>query len=192
MTTPQPQQSQKNRKTLFILLVIVVLMFGFGFALVPFYNLLCKSIGLNGKTNTVSIANDQTPDLHRWVTVQFLATNNAYLPWDFYPLVHQVKIHPGQNTQIAYYAKNDSDHTMTVQAIPSISPGNVAKYMKKTECFCFRRQTFKAGESRDMPVLFHIDRALPDDVHVITLSYTMFDTAHIGESNNGKVAGKIN
>jgi NAD(P)-dependent dehydrogenase (short-subunit alcohol dehydrogenase family) len=39
--------------------------------------------------------------------VQFLATTNANLPWDFYPLVKQIKIHPGENTQIAYYAKNN-------------------------------------------------------------------------------------
>ena len=46
--------------------------------------------------------------------------------------------------------------------------------MKKLECFCFTRQELKAGETREMPVVFVIERGLPDDVKTVTLSYTFF------------------
>ncbi len=166
---------KSNKRTLIILVGVTLLMFAFGFALVPIYNVVCKQLGINGKPTTYAVANNQKPDLSRWVTVQFVASTNEYLPWKFYPLVKSVKVHPGQNEQLAFYAKNDSSHTMTVQAIPSITPGQAAKYFLKTECFCFTQQTFKAGESRDMPLIFHIDTNLPQSIHTITLSYTMFD-----------------
>src|SRR5690606_36915745 len=47
-------------------------------------------------------------------------------------------------------------------------------YFSKTECFCFTAQTLHAGESRDMPVRFIVDPALPDGVKTLTLSYTFF------------------
>lgn len=180
----------KNRITFFRLVLLTILMFGFGFALVPLYNVLCKATGLNGKTGGATAISSSPIDYSRTITVQFTSTNNASLPWDFYPVVKQIKIHPGENTQTAYFAKNNSDHTMTVQAIPSVTPGIAADYLKKTECFCFRRQTFKSGESRDMPLLFHIDKQIPENIHTLTLSYTMFDTANLRNSNS-KTEGKI-
>ncbi|MDI1351519.1 MAG: cytochrome c oxidase assembly protein, partial [bacterium] len=48
----------KHRKLLIMLTIIVLGMFAFGFALVPIYNSLCKTLGINGKTNPESIAYD--------------------------------------------------------------------------------------------------------------------------------------
>ena len=151
-------------------------MFAFGFALVPMYSVFCKVTGLNGKTSgAVALNSSETIDKTRTITVQFLASTNDYLPWDFYPLQTSVKLHPGEVTRIAYYARNNARKTMTVQAIPSVTPGIAAQYVRKTECFCFTRQTFKAGEAQNMPVLFHLDKELPKNITTITLAYTMFD-----------------
>jgi cytochrome c oxidase assembly protein subunit 11 len=93
---------------------------------------------------------------------------------------------------IYFAAKNNSNHPMTVQAIPSVSPGLAARYLKKTECFCFTQQTFNPGQQRDMPVLFHIDQHLPKNINTITLAYTLFDTsglkhAKIALQNLGRI-----
>ena len=64
---------------------------------------------------------------------------------------------------------------MIVQAIPSVTPGIAAKYLKKTECFCFTQQTLGGHEAMDMPLLFHLDPALPKYIKTVTLSYTLFD-----------------
>lgn len=180
-----------NRRLFFILVFLTLGMFGFGFALVPLYTVLCKTLGINGKTNSMIAAQSQVIDKSRTITVQFLTTTNENLAWDFYPGVKKVIVHPGENKLIDFFAKNNSSGTMTVQAIPSVSPGLAAKYLRKTECFCFTRQTFKAGEKRNMPVLFHLDQDLPRDIHTITLSYTMFDTAHLGQATTTKAAGHI-
>ncbi len=168
----------KNHAKLVVVLAAIVLgMFGFGFALVPIYNSLCKTLGINGKTNAVAIPYDVSTAkiAKREVLVEFVATNNAGVPWTFYPKTRKLKVHPGEIAKLEFYAENTTNHSMTVQAIPSVTPGIAAKYLKKTECFCFTQQTLNGHEAMDMPLLFHLDTNLPTNVKTITLAYTLFD-----------------
>ncbi|MBS0359261.1 MAG: cytochrome c oxidase assembly protein [Proteobacteria bacterium] len=185
-------KQKKNVRLIIKLFLIAVVMFGFGFALVPIYNVMCKALNINGKISgaTSYDASHQSIDKTREITVEFVATNNANLPWTFHPLKNKIHIHPGEMTRVAFYAKNNADQVMKVQAIPSITPGLAAKYLKKTECFCFTQQTLKPNESMDMPILFHIDPDLPKSINTITLSYTLFDVSnlhHLPERIPGKI-----
>jgi len=47
-------------------------------------------------------------------------------------------------------------------------------YFKKSECFCFVNQLLAAGETKEMVVRFEVDKDLPEDVDLLTLSYTFF------------------
>ncbi len=176
----------KTRRTAIIFSSIAVLMFGFGFALVPLYNVFCDVTGLNGKiTGSSSALINNEVDRSRNITVQFIATGNENLPWDFYPVIKEIKIHPGEMSRVEYFAQNNSDKDMVVQAIPSITPGSAAKFLKKTECFCFTQQVLKKGASMRMPVLFYLDNDLDQNINTITLSYTLFDlTEKQGESHD--------
>lgn len=169
---------QNHNRLLILLALVVVGMFGFGFALVPIYNSLCKTLGINGKTNAEAVAYNPAEavvDKERLITVEFVATNNSGVPWEFYPKIRKIKVHPGDIAKLAFYAENKSKRQMTVQAIPSVTPGIAAKYLKKTECFCFAQQTLNSHEAMNMPLLFHLDPELPDNVRTITLAYTLFD-----------------
>jgi cytochrome c oxidase assembly protein subunit 11 len=171
--------SRNHIRLLTILGVLVIGMFGFGFALVPIYNSLCKALSINGKTNSQAIAYDaHTPvNTSREIQVEFVATNNSGVPWAFYPKVKKIKVHPGEIAKLAFYAENQTGRKMTVQAVPSVTPGLAAKYLKKTECFCFTQQTLNGHEAMDMPLLFHLDNDLPKNIKTITLSYTLFDVS---------------
>ncbi|MDF1677374.1 MAG: cytochrome c oxidase assembly protein [Legionellaceae bacterium] len=169
---------RQKRKLPWILTALAVGMFGFGFLLVPIYNTLCKNLGINGKTNPSAIAYDATKakvQKDREVFVEFVATNNSGIPWDFYPKTSKLKVHPGEIARLAFYAENKTKHRMTVQAIPSVTPGIAAKYLKKTECICFAQQTLEGHEGMNMPLLFHLDPDLPPQIKTITLAYTLFD-----------------
>ncbi|CAM4457906.1 MAG: Cytochrome c oxidase assembly protein CtaG [Legionellaceae bacterium] len=191
MSKPINFKKQQIRKSVWLLFLIALGMFGFGFALVPLYSVICEVTGLNGKIQGVAtVNNDDSIDKSRTVTLQLVANINANLPWDFYPLQKVIKVHPGEQAHFAYYAKNKSFHTMTVQAVPSVAPGLAAQYIRKTECFCFTRQTFKAGESQEMPVLFHLDKELPKNISTLTLSYTLFDAEKF-TNRPTKEAGQI-
>lgn len=177
------ERERRNKRLLKILGIVILGMVGFTAALVPMYNVLCAQLGINGKVDVSNgpdaLGGSADVDESRTITVQFLGARNAEIPWDFKPLQTTVEVHPGENKLIAYYAKNDTDHAMTIQAIPSITPSVAAKYLHKTECFCFTRQTLGGGEEREMPMLFHLDPELPKYVTTVTLAYTLFDTSKI-------------
>ncbi len=166
----------KNKRLIIKLGVGVVFMFGFCYLLVPLYNLVCKQTGINGRSSTRdAVAAHAVIDQSRSVDVTFTTTIHGDLPFQFKPLIRHIRLHPGETQQVYFFIENDAGHDMTVQAIPSIAPGLAAKYLKKTECFCFTQQTLVKSERADMPVIFRIDPELPEDITYLTLNYTLFD-----------------
>ncbi len=158
------------------LCLLTVGMFGFAFALVPLYDVFCEITGINGKTqNKPYEAVAAEVDESRTVKVQFIATNNDGMSWEFGPSDNVVRVHPGAITETTFSAKNPTAEFMTGQAIPSVMPLKAAQYFHKTECFCFNSQQLEAGEAVEMPLKFIVDQDLPKDVKTITLSYTLFD-----------------
>jgi cytochrome c oxidase assembly protein subunit 11 len=176
------ERQRRVARTTRRLALAAALMFGFGFALVPLYNVMCESLGLNGKSATLTGAaaptTAETPApaaLGREVTVEFVGSTNADLPWDFRPAVARMKVRLGETAEAVYVARNRAAHAVTGQAIPSVAPGIAAKHFHKIECFCFTEQTLAAGEQKDMRVRFRVDPELADSVHTLTLGYTFFD-----------------
>lgn len=156
--------------------MVVVGMFAFGFAMVPLYDLVCEVTGLNGKTAGKYVAEEtQIVREDRVVTVQFLANNNADMPWQFRPEVRSMKVHPGKMNETNFYARNVTDKTMVAQAVPSVTPFSAAEYLHKTECFCFEQQLLEQGKGIDMPLRFIVDSDIPEHVKTLTLSYTLYD-----------------
>lgn len=183
----QPDLQQANQRLLKRMIFVGVVMFGFSFALVPLYNVFCDVFGLNGRFVDIEkgqydagkqaeAAKTKVVDKTRLVTVQFIASRNQNLPWEFRPMQATIKVHPGEVKNVSYYAKNMTDKTVVAHAVPSLTPGLAVKYFSKIECFCFKEQTFKSGEGREMPLQFVVDPGLPKNINTITIAYTFFDT----------------
>jgi cytochrome c oxidase assembly protein subunit 11 len=157
----------------------VVVMFVFAiFIMPPLYDLFCDVTGLNGKTGeaiSVEKANGFGVDTSRTIKVQFLATNNENMPWEFRPQIPSVNVHPGETMVVNYFAANHTAADMVAQAIPSLVPFKAANYFHKTECFCFNQQPLAAGKSAELGLSFIVDVEIPDHIKTITLSYTLFD-----------------
>ncbi|WP_019029275.1 cytochrome c oxidase assembly protein [Colwellia piezophila] len=168
--------SANNTKTVKKLLLVVVAMFGFGFALVPLYDVFCDITGLNGKTNSTAVDYTATGiDESRTITVQFITRNAKGIPWQFEPVINEITVHPGEIKVVSFYAKNNSQHDIIGQAVPSVSPGLAANYFHKIECFCFTQQPLKSLEDVEMTLQFYVDLDLPKDINTLTLSYTLYD-----------------
>ena len=159
------------------MVTVAIAMFAFVFVvMVPLYNVLCDALGINGKTSGVRYEAAQIQvDESREVTIQFVATNNEGMPWEFGPTTTMMKVHPGAVNDTVFYARNPLTRDMVAQAIPSISPSRAAEYFHKTECFCFNQQPLQGQQSAEMPLQFIVDQDLPRDIKTITLSYTIFD-----------------
>lgn len=176
MSRAPRQGADGTRRTSLKLVAVAVGMFAFGYALVPFYDVICRVTGLNGKTARAEANVKESIDDSRWVTVEFTGNAMNGLPWEFRPVQKSVRVHPGEIHVISYVARNTANEAMVGQAVPSVAPSRVASYMKKIECFCFSQQKLAAGEKREMPVRFFVDRDIPKDVTTLTLSYAFFNT----------------
>jgi cytochrome c oxidase assembly protein subunit 11 len=171
---PKKAADKANRRTGWRLALVVLGMFAFGYALVPLYSVICQVTGLNGKTGRAEAVSGPVDD-SRWVTVQFTGSSMSGLPWKFEPLQKSVRVHPGEVTEVYYEARNTTGEDITGQAVPSLAPNEAALHFKKIECFCFTRQTLKAGEVRKMPVRFFVESSLAKNVDTVTLSYSFFN-----------------
>ncbi|QIL21672.1 cytochrome c oxidase assembly protein [Thermomonas sp. HDW16] len=150
--------------------------FGFAFALVPLYRIACEKVfGVRLEKGPAQVAvavHDAKQE--RWVTVQFDGGVNSKLPWAFSPEQDSMRVQVGRQYEAKYFARNTADRAIVGSAVPSVAPARASGFFNKTECFCFTAQTLAAGESRDMPVRFIIDPALPAGVKTVTLSYTFY------------------
>lgn len=185
---------QKNKRLTLILAVGVLFMFGFCYMLIPLFNIMCKQFGLNGKgANSASVvAPGMKVDKSRTIKVTFTTTINGALKFKFIPLQRHLEIHPGETKLVYFFAENQSGNELTAQAVPSITPNDAARFLKKTECFCFTQQYFFKGEKADMPVYFFIDPAVPKDIKEITLNYTLFDAGGFEKKQERFTKGRIN
>lgn len=170
--------TQNNRRFLKRALFVCAGMFLFGFACVPMYRLACVhvlGIKVDGKPVDGEKIAAFTTDPNRYVTVQFVASVNSALAWQFAAEKTSVRVHPGELSEAWFDATNVAPKTIVGNAVPSIAPKTASLYFNKTECFCFTEQTLQAGESRRMPVKFIVDPQLPADVDTLTLSYTFYN-----------------
>lgn len=187
-----PGENKHKRLTL-ILVCGVIFMFGFCYLLVPIFNIVCKQAGINGKgaISAAKVASNMKVDTSRTIKVEFSTTLHNGLKFKFIPLNRHIEIHPGETKLVYFYAENQTGHEITVQAVPSITPTDGARFLKKTECFCFTQQYFFKGEKADMPVYFFIDPAVSRDIKEMTLSYTMFDATAFEKKQKHFIKGRI-
>jgi cytochrome c oxidase assembly protein subunit 11 len=156
---------------------IVLAAFALTFSLVPLYRVACEKVfGIRlDNAPSAPIADAAAAGKPaRMVTVIFDGEANSKLPWAFHPEQASMQVRVGEQYGTQYFARNDGGRAIVGSAAPSIAPARASKYFNKTECFCFTAQELAAGESRDMPVRFIVDPALPDDINTITLSYTFY------------------
>lgn len=175
--TDQTTEKKANKKVVRLSAIATVVMFAFAlFVMPPLYELFCDITGI-GDRNLEKYEVDVVSaiDESRTVKVRFITNNAATMPWDFEANVYEIEVHPGEQVETSYFARNRTKKNMVGQAIPEIRPTSANKYFHKTECFCFNQQPLLAGEEADMKLVFIVDRDLPKAVNTITLSYSLFD-----------------
>jgi cytochrome c oxidase assembly protein subunit 11 len=155
----------------------VAFMVGASYAAVPFYNWFCRTTGFNGTTQVATAGPAGMID--REVTVRFDANVGPGLPWRFEPEVNEIKVKLGQVVTVNYRVINETARPLSASAAYNVTPLSMGSYFQKINCFCFTEQHLKAGETRDMAVVFYVDPAMAKDadgaeVNTITLSYTFY------------------
>jgi cytochrome c oxidase assembly protein subunit 11 len=172
--------ARRHGTTVILLVAVIAFMGGLTAAAVPLYRIFCAATGYEGTTQRADAAPRDVANAV--ITVRFNAEIDPGLAWEFHPLVDEIKVHPGEQQQVFFRAKNLSSQGITGRAVYNVTPMKSGIYFDKLQCFCFSNQYLAPGESKDMGVVFFVDPDLlkdPDtsDVHTITLSYSMFKAA---------------
>jgi cytochrome c oxidase assembly protein subunit 11 len=159
--------------------VFVAAMVGAAYAAVPFYNWFCRTTGFGGTPQIAEKAPGPGQVLDRTIAVRFDSNVAPGLPWRFVPEQNEIRIHIGEVATVHYKVVNEAARDITAQASYNVSPPTIGGYFTKINCFCFTQQTMKAGETREMTVVFYIDPSIVtdrerDDLNTITLSYTFY------------------
>jgi cytochrome c oxidase assembly protein subunit 11 len=162
-----------NRSLTRSLLVMVVGSFAFGFALVPLYDVICEAAGIrvNAAPSTIQASDS---GVGREVTLEFMSMIPDGSAFELVPETRQMKLQPGKLYEAKFLVRSLSTVPVVGQAIPSVAPSTTAKYLQKTECFCFTPQTFAASEQREFTVRFILAPELPRGVDRMTLAYSMY------------------
>jgi cytochrome c oxidase assembly protein subunit 11 len=155
----------------------VACMVGAAFAAVPLYDWFCRTTGFAGTPQVSQQAPDQV--LARTLTVRFDSNVAPGLPWRFKPEQNEIKVRIGEVLTVHYKVTNLAARSVTAQASYNVTPATVGAYFDKINCFCFTQQTLKAGETREMAVVFYVNPSIVKDsdqdfLNTITLSYTFY------------------
>ena len=174
-----PGSEDKNRRSAKIMIGVIIGMFIFGFASIPLYRIVCDTIDPGGSAysnGSQDAYQGVTVDASRTVRVRMTANVNRQLPWEFWPEMGRVEVHPGQKQRVVFKAKNnDSLGSITGKAVYDINPPEAGQYFKKIECFCFQEQELAAGEQASLPLIFWFDPSMPDSITDVTIAYTFFN-----------------
>lgn len=171
----QARAREGVRRTVTRTLVVLAGMFAFAFALVPLYDVFCEVTGLNGKTsNSAQMLVHEEVDTSRMVTVQFITRASAGLPWELDVQTRQVRVHPGQSSEVSFTFRNRGGEASRARAVPSVSPSEASVHLRKLSCFCFQEQRLAGGARLEAPLVFQLTRDLPADIKTVTLVYTLY------------------
>jgi cytochrome c oxidase assembly protein subunit 11 len=201
MIAPAPQhQSKPLRRDVLVAAccgALVASMVGAAYAAVPFYTWFCKTTGFGGTTQVAERAPDHV--LGRTLTIRFDSNVTPGLPWKFQPEQNEIQVRIGEVATVRYKVVNEAAREVAGQASYNVSPPTVGAYFDKINCFCFTEQRLKAGETREMAVVFYVDPSIvkdrdQDDLSTITLSYTFYrlreperPVAEAPETNSSKL-----
>ena len=196
---PPAAGGERGRRDLMIAAgcgAFVAVMVALAYASVPFYNWFCRTTGFGGTTQVARSAPDQV--IGRRITVRFDANVTGGLPWKFAPERNSIDLKIGEVVTVLFKVTNLAARDTVGEASYNVTPPTVGSYFEKINCFCFTTQRLKAGEQRDMAVVFFIDPALArdaeeDDLDTITLSYTMYPVREPNKplAVNDRDAGRI-
>ena len=154
------------------LLLMAAGSFAFGFALVPLYDVICEIAGI--RVNAEPSGAIETAAAPREVTLELVSVMAPGSDWELTPAAPAITVVPGRLQEAQFRIRSRAGHPATGQAIPSVAPAYAARYLQKTECFCFTPQHFGADQEREFTVRFIVDPALPAQVDRMTLAYSMY------------------
>ena len=155
---------KKNNKTVTIILISIFIL------LVVLFFITIK---IFQKRQNISLEN-------YFINVRLITSVHPSLPWKFSAKEPNIKIKPGEVKTIEYIVENPSNKTTFGIATFQYHPKELGNYFTKLNCFCFDKQTLKAGENNKYSLVILIDPEVTKDsktkdIKEVIMQFTFFD-----------------
>ena len=154
----------KNNKTVTVILIsIFVLLVVFSFIGIKIFQ----------KKKNIALEN-------HFINVRLITSVHPSLPWKFSAKESNIKIKPGVIKTIEYIVENPSNETTFGIATFQYHPKELGNYFTKLNCFCFDKQTLKAGENSKYSLVILIDPKVTKDsktkdIKEVIMQFIFFD-----------------
>ena len=154
----------KNNKTVTVVLIsIFVILIGMSFTAIKIFQ----------KKQNIVLKN-------HFINVRLITGVHPSLPWKFSAKEPNIKIKPGEVKTIEYIVENPSNRTTFGVATFQYHPKELGNYFTKLNCFCFDKQTLKAGENSKYSLVILIDPKVTKDsktkdIKEVIMQFTFFD-----------------
>jgi cytochrome c oxidase assembly protein subunit 11 len=172
--------ARKSAKGMWLtaLALLVGGMFAFAYLNAEFFIMLCQKVGIlepNPSSLRGTIA-DATPG--RPIDVYFSANVGDGLPIAFTATRSFQKTRLNERTMNDYKFVNLSNQEIYFRPVHSVSPFRAGReeVLILEKCFCFDEQKIGPGETYILPIVYSFSDKLEDNVHVIQMNYTLFQS----------------
>ena len=117
---------------------------------------------------------------NHFIKVSLITSVHPSLPWKFSAKEPNIRIKPGEVKTIEYIVENPSNKTTFGVATFQYHPKELGNYFTKLNCFCFDKQTLKAGENSKYSLVILIDPKVTKDsktkdIKEVIMQFTFFD-----------------
>ena len=124
-----------------------------------------------------------------FINIRLITTVHPSLPWKFSTNKPNIIIEPGEVKTIEYIVENPSNKTTFGVATFQYYPKELGNYFTKLNCFCFDKQTLKAGESSKYSLVILIDPKVTKDsktkeIKEVIMQFTFFDYDEFKKGQN--------
>ena len=154
---------KNNKKIIIILISIFLIVVTLSFVTIKIFQ----------KKQNIALEN-------HFINVSLITSVHPSLPWKFSTKEPNIIIHPGKVKTIEYIVENPSNRTTFGVATFQYHPKELGNYFTKLNCFCFDKQTLKAGENNKYSLVILIDPEVTKDsktkdIKEVIMQFTFFD-----------------
>ena len=141
----------KNKKIIFLVLSFLVLTIIFSFAF------------LENKKNT-----------NKKISAKLITSVHKDLPLEFESDQTNIILQPGEVQTINYSVENLGSKSVSAMATFQVYPPELKDFMTKMNCFCYEKQTLKAGAKEKYALVLLVDPNVTKNIKEAIIQFVYF------------------
>ena len=111
---------------------------------------------------------------HQGISTKLITSVHKDLPLEFKSDKNLIILKPGEVKTINYYVKNLSEKNISATATFQVYPSELKDYITKMNCFCYEKQTLKAGEKEKYALVLLVDPNVTKNIKEAIIQFIFF------------------